>query len=308
MGRIGDFSATQDGSNFTWKRELVLYAVQNGDGLALKSTEYRMPYEEHPDFKAPENPDAKIWRYMNLAKFLSMLEGQSLYFSRLDVLAEKDPYEGLYTNLNARALDLKYADLPKEAWEQRGIDSEETWAQIRDLEEKSRGFVKVQRQMSFANSWCVSEHESAAMWPLYIEGSEGIAVQSTYNHLVECIKKYDEFNIFIGKIRYMDYNTEVIPVGQLLLPLITKRKSFEHEIELRALIWTLQHGKNKIVDNKFASTLGLSVPVDLDVLIEKIYVSPEAPDWLLILIQAMVDRFQLDKPVKQSDLASDPLY
>ena len=121
-------------------------------------------------------------------------------------------------------------------------------------------------------------------------------------------KKYDEFNIFIGKIRYMDYNTEVIPVGQLLLPLITKRKSFEHEIELRALIWTLQHGKNKIVDNKFASTLGLSVPVDLDVLIEKIYVSPEAPDWLLILIQAMVDRFQLDKPVKQSDLASDPLY
>ena len=122
------------------------------------------------------------------------------------------------------------------------------------------------------------------------------------------MKQYEEFEVFIGEIKYLDYNNEAIPPGQLLFPLTTKRKSFEHEKELRALIWTLQHGKNNLKDNKFASTLGLSVPINLDKLIESIYVSPTAPHWFLNLIKAITKRYEIDKPVIQSDLLSNPLY
>lgn len=37
-------------------------------------------------------PDAKLWRYMDLAKFLSLLESCSLFFTRLDHF--QDPFEG----------------------------------------------------------------------------------------------------------------------------------------------------------------------------------------------------------------------
>ena len=267
-----------------------------------------MPYKEHPELKTPDNPDAKIWRYLDFTKFLSMLEDQSLFFCRLDVFAEKDPYEGLYTNLNARSEEVSYSDFPEEFWQKKGIEDEKTLSIIQAAQKQVRPFIKQQREMTFVNSWCVSEHESAAMWPLYIQGAEGIAVQSTFNRLIESMKKYEDFNVFIGEIKYLDYNTEAIPPGQILLPLTTKRKSFEHEKELRALIWTLQHGKNKLEDNKFASTLGLSVPINLDKLIESIYVSPTAAHWFLNLIKAITKRYEITKPVIQSDLLSNPLY
>lgn len=37
-------------------------------------------------------PSAKLWRYMDLAKFLSLLDESSLYFTRIDHF--NDPYEG----------------------------------------------------------------------------------------------------------------------------------------------------------------------------------------------------------------------
>lgn len=68
-------------------------------------------------------------------------------------------------------------------------------------------------------------------------------------------------------------------MGNTLSPFMYKRKSFEYEDELRALIWTPQHGKNDILnpqENKFANTPGLPVTVEIEQLIEKIkYLVPK---------------------------------
>lgn len=37
-------------------------------------------------------PGQKLWRYMDLAKFLALLEDRALYFARADKLG--DPFEG----------------------------------------------------------------------------------------------------------------------------------------------------------------------------------------------------------------------
>jgi hypothetical protein len=47
-------------------------------------------YEPHSDLVVPRN-DARIWRYMDLGKFLSILHNSILFFSRVDLL--RDPYE-----------------------------------------------------------------------------------------------------------------------------------------------------------------------------------------------------------------------
>ena len=44
-------------------------------------------YAEHPSFHLPTNPSAKIWRYMDFTKFVSLLETNALYFPRIDQLA-----------------------------------------------------------------------------------------------------------------------------------------------------------------------------------------------------------------------------
>ncbi|HIH94953.1 TPA: hypothetical protein HA338_13355 [Methanosarcina acetivorans] len=55
-------------------------------------------------------------------------------------------------------------------------------------------------------------------------------------------------------------------------------------------------------------TNGIYVPVSLDILIEKIFVSPKAPKWFLDLVRSISIKYGLDKEVIQSDLYNGPLY
>jgi hypothetical protein len=149
------------------------------------------------------------------------------------------------------------------------------------------------------------------MWSLYVRSQEGIAVQSTYQRLVTSLAGYDEFEVFVGMMRYIDYQADFIPLGNALAPFMYKRKSFEHERELRALIWTPQHGKNIIgnpVLNKFRGVSGIYVPINLDQLITRVYVAPTAPNWIVELLTSVVEKYELKKEVVQSDLASTPVY
>jgi len=112
-------------------------------------------------------------------------------------------------------------------------------------------------------------------------------------------------------MKYIDYETEAIPVGNLLSPFMYKRKSFEHDREIRCLIWTPQHGKNDPTnpeDNKYKDIEGIYVPVQLDVLIEKIYLAPTAPEWIHELLESLVGRLGPQKEVVFSRLASVPVY
>jgi hypothetical protein len=53
--------------------------------------------DQHPSFKTPTNQDIRIWRYMDLSKFLAILQKQSLFFPRATLLG--DPFEGSSTKL-----------------------------------------------------------------------------------------------------------------------------------------------------------------------------------------------------------------
>lgn len=270
-----------------------------------------MPFKEHPEFLAPEPPHAKIWRYMDLAKFLSLLDRHCLYFTRLDRLSEFDPFEGYYTHLNLASDKLRFENMPDEWKESSGIKDEKTFSLIIDGNKRLREFAKYHRSVTFVNSWHIKEHESAAMWKVYLSNNEGIAIQSTYQRLIESLAAYNDFEVYVGKIKYIDYEKEAIPVRNMLSPYVYKRKSFEYEDELRALIWTPQYGKNNILDpqgNKLAITFGLYVTVDIERLIDNIFVAPNAPSWILEVIRSVTNKFGIAKPVTQSNLASTPVY
>lgn len=169
--------------------------------------------------------------------------------------------------------------------------------------------AKEQREITFVSSWHCSQDESAAMWAQYLRTQEGIAIRSSYRRLTESFRSYADFDVLVGLVKYLDYEVDAIPIGNALFPLMYKRRSFEHERELRAVIWTLEHGKNVPgSENRFKDVSGIYVPVDVVGLIDRIYICPTAPNWVRELVESLVRRFGFSFPVVQSSLAEAAFY
>ncbi|MGJ6124922.1 hypothetical protein QN239_20355 [Mycolicibacterium sp. Y3] len=151
----------------------------------------------------------------------------------------------------------------------------------------------------------MNEHESAAMWSLYQSGQpQGLAIKSTYKRLTQCFKA--ETSIFVGTVSYINYETDIVPNSNLFDPVMCKRKSFEHERELRAVCTNAGAGGNDFETYDYPP--GIKISVDLNTLIEAVYVSPQAPAWFGDLVRQILKRYQRHWRVNQSNLDDDPIY
>jgi hypothetical protein len=237
-------------------------------------------YKDDSRFDKPESQETKIWRYMDFHKLVWTLDRQCLYFCTVNKIREEDPFEGSYQPNEL------LQNIPQE--------------QAKELKKKieSCGFPLT------VNCWHLNEYESAAMWKLYTIAHKGVAVQSTFGRLVKALNEFPD-DVHIGKIRYIDYQTDKF-AGKwsidIFEPVLTKRKSFEHENELRAVIWQTSATTGRTGDG------AVTVPVNLNELIEKIYVSPFSGSWVEDVIESLVQKYNIDVPVTQSSLDIQPLY
>ena len=68
-------------------------------------------YEAHPVFDTP--PDgARIWRYLDLAKFIWLLKEGALYFPRAD--KRGDSFEGSIPRINAEAREAQITAMSRQ--------------------------------------------------------------------------------------------------------------------------------------------------------------------------------------------------
>ena len=83
-----------------------------------------------------------------------------------------------------------------------------------------------------------------------------------------------------------------------------KRKSFEHEKEIRAIVYA---DVNDEAGNRLEppGTNGIRVNVDLTHLITAVHLAPTAPDWLYDLTLRITRKFQIEAPVLRSSLTGD---
>lgn len=245
-------------------------------------------YKEHPVFEKPRDENAAIWRYMDFTKFVSLLDKKALFFSRADKL--EDPFEGSYSKANVRMRPEVYKDIPPN---------------------KLLTLVELYKELvshTFISCWHLSEHESAAMWKLYLKSNDGIAIRSTFDRLKRCFNDEDH-DIYIGTLKYIDYQKDWMPEGNALYPFVHKRRSFEHEQELRAVIQEFSFNSNGVI-NLYKPLLydGIYIQVDLDILLDNIYIAPTSPQWLLELVKSVTKIYKLDKDVLQSTLDDVPVY
>src|ERR1022692_1387995 len=172
---------------------------------------------EHPCFPQTQDGSIKVWRYLDLAKFIWLLENQKLYLSRLDLL--NDPHEGTTHRLLAAMRDLQLKE----------FGGGELLTQIPRINQQSRRSL-------YVNCWHLGNTESEAMWRLYCPGENGVAIQTSYSKLVESIS-YDH-SLYIGRVTYIDYESQGFPLNNAFYPVMHKRISFAHEQEVR-LVKTL---------------------------------------------------------------------
>ena len=156
-------------------------------------------------------------------------------------------------------------------------------------------FSKNIKKHTYINCWHTNEYESAAMWKLYAKTNESIAIQTDYNTLKNIFNE----KIYLGLVTYIDYEKDFLPEGNSFYPFTHKRKSFEHEQEVRAIIQDLSMQDNKA---------GVNINIDVNQLIQKIYVSPTAPSWLVDLTQDVSKKYGINSAVKKSDLYSQPVF
>lgn len=231
-------------------------------------------YLTSPNIKLPEDPNTIVWKYLDLSKFLDLLLSNKLFMSRSDKF--EDQYEGTF--------------------------SEPTFEEIKKLAINNPEFLnyyKTHREKVAISSWHINEYESFAMWQIFTQNSEGLAIQSTIGRLQKALEPEKNLKQYIGQVNYIDYKKEYIPFDDLFFPFLFKRKSFQYEREVRIISDTS--------DTSITINDGIKINVDISQLIDKIYIHPKSENWYKNLVIELVSKLGFDIAIEKSDLESDIL-
>ena len=135
----------------------------------------------HP--KVPQ--ESVIWRYMDFSKFVDLIDLQRLCFTRLNELRKVDPYEGSFIAFHPDYKDGQSSNL---------------------IEEPDKGLSKDY----FVNCWHLSDIESAALWKVFSNSNECIAIKSTIYNLIESFDHSIELCDTSIVIREVEYGHEKV--------------------------------------------------------------------------------------------------
>lgn len=244
-------------------------------------------YDEKQSREVGEPPGddaAHIWRYVSLPVLLQMLQTRTLFFPSIATLARTDPWEGRWYAAEAPVVrrGVKESML-------RQLDADPgTEEDRRSLEtmDFTGVFQKAIGKSVNVSCWHENSEESAAMWTIY-GAHHGIAVQSRMG-LLKSALAIEERPVAIARVAYGS------SIGMKEAPIrlaLRKRGSFSHERELRGIVVT-----------ELSNAAGTPVRVDLEALVEKLYVWPLAPSWMVDIVKTEVRLHGLEKPIERSPL------
>jgi len=257
----------------------------------------------HPNsgsfFKLKSDDETNIWRYLDFTKFAAMLDSSALFFSRLDRF--DDPYEGATTQLTLekrnRRLEELVANHPQH--------DRERYRNRMLIHYKNRFHI---RKRIAANCWHKNEHESEAMWKLYVPSGEGVAIKTTIKGLKDALEPHPEL-FYIADIEYQDYSTFTFTDNSVLDQSLVKRASFSHESELRTFLVKDLGDLNKHEElHDSPIDYGINVKIDVNTLVQELYICPSAPSWFASLVENTAKKYGMTSEVKHSLLDQLPVF
>ncbi len=266
-------------------------------------------FKQHDNFIDEIQPGKFLWKYIDFYKFFSIIKNQSLFFCKASLFY--DSWEGSYPLLELQNLKKKL--LETELKHTKDLNEAKEKANDTYL-----GFIKrfeIMKTDTIINCWSINSHENFALWKLYVPEKNGVVIKSNVENYKECFKNV-EADVNATKIHYIDYTTDffyknLIPKDSrqfrgfnLSAPFVHKRKHFLFEDEYRTVIHCDKNGDK--LKNYKTNDKGYFIPIDLNSLIDEIFVSPGSPKDYLEFITYLLESFGIDKKVNNSVLDDEP--
>ena len=252
------------------------------------------PTDHTPPVFYPQN-DYAVVKYLDLTKYISLLQRQSLFFCRLDKL--EDQFEGTTSkaNFDSKVKFLKY--LRDSGFFTVPLPDDKIIDNVNKQYEVEKRF----KSIFCVNCWNKYETESAALWKIYSDFNKGIMIKSSISRLEKSFE-LEETEIQLSEIHYLDYKKERMPDGNKNYPIIHKTKAYSYEDEVRLIYhlkqpyWDMDWTKEEVEE-------GIYIKTDLNELIEEIIIGPYSPKWFFKLIQDISNKYGLDKTIIKSILS-----
>jgi hypothetical protein len=132
------------------------------------------------------------------------------------------------------------------------------------------------REHYYVSCWHMNEEENLAMWTRYTTSSAAVAIRTTYSALRESLPGY----VRLGKVRYIDYATERLPMMNMFEYIMHKRLCFNFEREVRAVVWAreLEVPQGQFFESEIRHGFRVYLPpVEPSRLVRGIILHPQAP-------------------------------
>lgn len=229
--------------------------------------------------------DTTLWRYMDIIKFLDLIQNKQLYFSNIEGF--NDPYEGFISP------EFKKYEMEKLS----SLEDKEFYE--KNQKEKLKNY--------FISCWNADKNENASMWLAYSNKDNGIAIKTNISKLINSIALVNYKNnqykksfvlgkvLYVGKDDLTENNIKKIQWERLLdnLPKILFYKSvlFKSENEVRVIL------KKDDCNNNF-----FKVNINLRYLIDEIYIVPTAKKYYVDIVNNLVQKYiGPDIKIKKND-------
>lgn len=256
--------------------------------------------------------ETPIWRYMDLPKFVAMLASKTQWFAKAALF--EDGYEG-FCQVSPREMPLNN---PLAKCITRTNAEGETalislTQMLADVSKLSAAYFENAREHLYVNSWCLAD-ESMAMWQIYGAAGCGIALRSSIGQYRRAAKfnvreeqytfdmvKYD-IDPGLNPALKFDFGEGPVPAPglgvweRLLRIAFHKRKCYEYEREWRAALY----------QDARPGCSGCNIEFDLNELISAVYLGPRADDFLLAVVDSVMQKFELTRPLERSGLLQPP--
>lgn len=220
----------------------------------------------------------KLWRYMDLAKFISLLDKNAIWLARADMF--RDKHEGRFPGDMRSFIEKAYEDLG---------DNHDS--PVKDADD----FQDYLQKNTFISCWHKNFDENMVMWEIYGRENNAVAIQSTVGQLRNNVDESSlrGHSLIVRDVTYQ-WPDEI--KGELLYEecFFIKRPHFSFEQEVRVSLDTYsRHCPSK------ETPYGHELPAHVSGLIEKVLVHPDSPQWFVDVIESVTGRYKLHSPVER---------
>lgn len=266
-----------------------------------------------------------IQRYMDLPKFVSLVQTRSLYLAKM--AAFEDALEGgltvddFFKTSNAPAhIDLAINDIWPRAAEtaderasrlesSKLAQSEVTERQFQTpfgsypRDDAERLFPAC-REWIYVSCWHQSEHECVAMWRLYGRDKNSVCIFSTDEQLKAAVVLDSSCDsLEVEQVKYISHINDGFSESPLD-PFISKSKPYAFERETRVVTWNSRLDLSTSPKNEKS---GLLLEANLGKLIQKVVVSPHADPWFKDIVKKLCEDARLSLDVEDSVIRMEPV-